>query len=333
MTLQSQRKLSKKKKKERVFSYLNLGLIVLSLFVMLLGPLVRAEDAGLACPDWPLCKGQLIPEMNYQIFLEWLHRLSAFILGLVFLFWLGFSFYDKELRAKHAKLALVCLALLLLQITLGAFTITESLNAYVVNLHLLNAILFLSALFYSWRRSLTFYSASKTTPKSQEDLKSTLQRPFLLRRICIFVLLLVFFQIFLGARVSTHNAGQVCNTFPACYYEASIGAEGKLEFLPQYFPPMEGNLEKHMSHRFMAYLLLLTIFLTLYLSVKKQWPKKISYPIWLLLFLVILQILVGAFNVIFHLPVMLTLLHSALAYAVYLNAFWLFLEGESAHST
>ena len=35
-------------------------------------------NAGLACPDWPLCYGQLVPtqQMNLQVFLEWFHQYS-----------------------------------------------------------------------------------------------------------------------------------------------------------------------------------------------------------------------------------------------------------------
>ena len=312
-------------KKARSFLYLNLGLIVFTLFVMLLGPLVRAEGAGLACPDWPLCKGKLIPEMSYQIFLEWLHRLSAAFLSVFFLLWLGFAFYDKSLRASHGRLVLISLVLLIVQISLGAFTITESLDAYIVNSHLLNAIFFIGILFYSWYKGLKLYA-------TREKKGPVLQNHKLLHWLCALILFLVIFQIFMGARVSTHDAGRVCNTFPACYYEASIGSEAKLEFVPQYFPPMQGNIEKHMSHRFMAYLLLIAILYVAYIAAKKKWPKQISYPIHLLLILIAVQIFIGAFNVIFSIPVILTLLHSLFAYAIYLNALWLFWEVKFAAS-
>ena len=54
--------------------------------LMTLGALVRAHDAGLACPDWPLCFGSFLPgrQMNVQVFLEWFHRLDAFGLQLQF---------------------------------------------------------------------------------------------------------------------------------------------------------------------------------------------------------------------------------------------------------
>jgi heme a synthase len=55
-----------------------------TLLLMAIGSATRVMNAGLACPDWPLCYGELIPaqQMNFQVFLEWFHRLDASLLGL-----------------------------------------------------------------------------------------------------------------------------------------------------------------------------------------------------------------------------------------------------------
>ena len=51
--------------------------------VMAIGSATRVMNAGLACPDWPLCYGSVLPaeQMNLQVFLEWFHRLVASSVG------------------------------------------------------------------------------------------------------------------------------------------------------------------------------------------------------------------------------------------------------------
>src|SRR5204863_5788094 len=47
-------------------------------FLMVWGNLVSATGSGLACPDWPLCHGTILPPVRPEIVLEWGHRLIAF---------------------------------------------------------------------------------------------------------------------------------------------------------------------------------------------------------------------------------------------------------------
>ena len=65
------------------------ALVVLTFGLIVLGALVRANDAGLACPDWPLCFGQVVPEFDVKVGFEWGHRALA---GSVSLLFLGLAF-------------------------------------------------------------------------------------------------------------------------------------------------------------------------------------------------------------------------------------------------
>ena len=58
-------------------------LCIATLILMAIGSATRVMNAGLACPDWPLCYGTLVPraQMNLQVFLEWFHRLDAALIG------------------------------------------------------------------------------------------------------------------------------------------------------------------------------------------------------------------------------------------------------------
>jgi heme a synthase len=116
-----------------------------TLLLMAVGSATRVMNAGLACPDWPLCYGQLIPaqQMNLQVFLEWFHRLDAGLIGLSTLGLAGSSWwYRKQLSHWLPWATTFALSLIIAQAALGAFTVTELLRFDIVTAHLGTALLF-----------------------------------------------------------------------------------------------------------------------------------------------------------------------------------------------
>jgi heme A synthase len=61
-----------------------LALVALTECLIVLGALVRAHEAGLACPDWPLCFGEFVPAFDLRVAFEWSHRLLAGSMSLCF---------------------------------------------------------------------------------------------------------------------------------------------------------------------------------------------------------------------------------------------------------
>jgi len=78
--------------------------MVLTYAVIVIGAAVRVYDAGLSCPDWPMCYGKAFPfpveeswgYTNWQVFLEWFHRLLAAVLGFLILAVAVLSFKNRK---------------------------------------------------------------------------------------------------------------------------------------------------------------------------------------------------------------------------------------------
>ncbi len=120
-----------------------------TLLLMAVGSATRVMNAGLACPDWPLCYGQLVPtqQMNLQVFLEWFHRLDAGLIGLSTLLLAGLSWWKRQTLPHWLPWAATfALSLIVVQGGLGALTVTELLRFDIVTAHLGTALLFFSTL-------------------------------------------------------------------------------------------------------------------------------------------------------------------------------------------
>ncbi|MGF1672056.1 MAG: heme A synthase, partial [Rivularia sp. (in: cyanobacteria)] len=75
---------------------------IATLILMAIGSATRVMNAGLACPDWPLCYGELVPtkQMNFQVFLEWFHRLDASLIGVSAIVLVAMSWWNRQCLPK-----------------------------------------------------------------------------------------------------------------------------------------------------------------------------------------------------------------------------------------
>ncbi|PSP11004.1 MAG: heme A synthase [Cyanobacteria bacterium SW_10_48_33] len=124
-------------------------IVIATLILMGIGSATRVMDAGLACPDWPLCYGQFVPEqqMNLQVFLEWFHRLDAALIGLSVIALVGLSWWYRRYLPRGLPWAsTLALGLVVFQGVLGGLTVTELLRFDIVTAHLGIALLFFSTL-------------------------------------------------------------------------------------------------------------------------------------------------------------------------------------------
>jgi cytochrome c oxidase assembly protein subunit 15 len=267
---------------------------------IIFGPLVRATDSGLACPDWPLCHGKFIPEYSFQIAMEVGHRFYSGAIGIL-IFW-GFLwiFFTNSLKSLRL-LATLSIFFLGTQVTLGALTVTKLLDPATVNLHLLNAVLLL-AICLTISMRITWHSDSINFKKFT---LSSIWSPGV--RYLSFLVFLVGFQLYMGGRVSSHYSGMACPDFPTCYGE--------------WFPEMVGTIRYQMEHRWVGYLLALSIlFAPLYVA-GTQASLRVKYYVWTSTVLVFVQIAIGAMNVLHFLPNFLTAIHTAVGVLIFLTIY------------
>lgn len=110
-----------------------------------LGILVRYSKASLACPDFPLCQGEIIPSLsNHAVILHFSHRAVAMIV-----ITLTAALLYRAIRRKNGiNTALITFALILLQAAFGALVVLTGMFLPVIILHGATGFLLLGWLAY-----------------------------------------------------------------------------------------------------------------------------------------------------------------------------------------
>jgi cytochrome c oxidase assembly protein subunit 15 len=125
------------------------SLAIATLFLMALGSATRVMNAGLSCPDWPLCYGKVIPaeQMDLQVFLEWFHRLVASTIGFLTIALVGITLWLRRSLPKWLPWAAGwSLCLVVFQGILGGLTVTQLLRFDIVTAHLGTGLMFFCTL-------------------------------------------------------------------------------------------------------------------------------------------------------------------------------------------
>jgi cytochrome c oxidase assembly protein subunit 15 len=175
-------------------------------------------NAGLACPDWPLCYGELLPteQMNLQVFLEWFHRLVAAGVGLATLVLVGFAWLKRKALPNWLPWGLSwAFVLVVAQGILGGLTVTELLRFDIVTAHLGTGLLFFATLLTLGLLVLPRFASSirASGPEALEGRAAVGYLPWL----GLVAVLLVYVQSLLGALVASRwalhqclGAGELC---------------------------------------------------------------------------------------------------------------------------
>lgn len=100
----------------------------MTLVLFSLGVYTAATGSGLACQaQWPLCSDQLIPALTINPdFIEWFHRAWAMVTGFLIVGVAGWTWLGSGFERRTKLAATLAVAILPLQITVGAITVTLS---------------------------------------------------------------------------------------------------------------------------------------------------------------------------------------------------------------
>ena len=129
-----------------IFQIQSLGTVGAIYFLIVLGGLVASTGSGLACPDWPLCQGQVIPNLTPSILIEYTHRLWT-IVATLFVVVTMLIAWKKYRWNKVTAFSTLTSFLLFDQVILGMLTVSSGTQAIVVTAHLaLATLVFASAL-------------------------------------------------------------------------------------------------------------------------------------------------------------------------------------------
>jgi cytochrome c oxidase assembly protein subunit 15 len=292
--------------------------------VIVVGAYVRLEDAGLGCPDWPGCYGQLIgvPQQDHELARakekfertvdvgrarkEMFHRYLAGTLGLLILAITVVAWCRREALGQSPFLPAALVVLVAFQAALGKWTVTMLLKPAIVTLHLLGGMATLGL--------LTWLALRQLPLKTLAAEASTRLRPW-----AGFALVVLIIQIALGGWVSANYAALACVDFPTCGskwlpqmdFRQAFHLVRELGMTAGGAPLSAEALSAiHWTHRLGA---LITLSVAGAVALVALRAPALRVHGLALLALLVVQIGLGIANVVFRLPLALAVAHNAVA--------------------
>ena len=297
-------------------------------FIIIVGGLTRLTNSGLSITEWELFKGILPPLTNtswqfyfdeykkipqYQLlnndmelnqfkvifYWEYFHRILGRIIGLFFLIPLVFFYFSKKINKDNLKICLVILALIVFQGIIGWYMVLSGLtndvtvSHYRLSIHLINAIIIISMLFWLIKRVTSnkvklFFNFSKNNLPFQ------------------ILILLILIQIIVGAFVSGLDAGKIYQTWPLMG-DKYIPDDFSYRTFNSFFEFNNHSLVQF-YHRNLAYFIIFYV-LVLSIYIFKNRILSLYKPLKILLFFLFLQVALGIYTLISGLNIYLASLH------------------------
>ena len=316
------------RKINKIFQYWLFASLILVFSIIIVGGLTRLTDSGLSITEWELFKGLLPPlsqnswieyfeeykkipqyqfinsdmtidEFKVIFYWEYFHRILARLIGLFFLLPLIYFYFSKKIRSDYINICFLIFLLIVLQGVIGWFMVKSGLvndttvSHYRLSIHLTTAIIIISSIY--WLLMNTNSKQNKIFFKfSNKNL------PFQI------LILLILFQIIMGAFVSGLDAGKIYQTWPLMGDNYMPNDYSFVNF--QSLLELDNHSLVQFYHRNLAYLIIIyVIFLSAFIYKKKM--QKLYFSLKILLAFLSFQVILGIFTLITGLNIYLASAH------------------------
>ncbi len=313
--------------------------LILVFFIIIIGGLTRLTDSGLSITEWELFSGilpplsdhswfiyfekyKLIPQyklLNYDMTLnefkvifywEYFHRILARIIGIFFFIPLIYFYISNKINYKYIKICFLIFSLILFQGVIGWFMVKSGLvnditvSHYRLSIHLSTAIIIISIIYW------LIINVIKQTSKNF-FVFSLKNAPY------FFLIILIFFQIIIGAFVSGLDAGKIYQTWPLMnnsIFPNDLAVDSLNKLLE-----FDNRSLVQFYHRNLAYLILIySTVLTIFIYKKRL--LNLFTPTLILLFFIFFQAFLGIFTLVTNLNIYLASAHQISAVLLTLSA-------------
>ncbi len=315
--------------------------MIISIMIVI-GGLTRLTDSGLSITQWQLFSGFLpplnendwlnyfnlykeIPEFklqNYSMTLqefkvifwwEWTHRFLGRLIGISFL--IPLLFFSFKIGFIRLKKLYIIFFLICFQGFIGWYMVSSGLidridvSHFRLSLHLFIAFIILSLILWNYLKLKEF---------SFSDQKLNFNIPFIF-------LTLIFCQISIGAFVSGMDAGKIHNSWPLMG-RGFFPDDNQFINLFEFAAFSDPSLVQFM-HRNLAYLIFF-YYLFILIKIYKNKLTKLFKAIKLIGFILVIQIILGIFTLMYGAQITLSSMHqissiflvSSSIYFLYLNS-------------